>query len=353
VTPPGRSAIKPGPVRRKRSASKQAFACAILGAMGLAVRQTTDVPDRLTQFRDLRARLNPTGDPSLALSQGLYVPSKHSVSQRLSAELELAPSSTHLLIGGVGSGKTTELLSTGQRLNKLPDTHALYLDVSKLHDISKMPPGTLLVHTSHALAEDFIAHTSQPTEHFVADQVSRGLRYAFESFWQETELRNDGAVTPPRNDDLLPPEHTLESATSRAIQLLALLIKDSRHHWRHSVILFDGLDRMTDMSSFEQLVHCDIRALSSLGVGVALVGPIRAQYGVDRTIADHFDYFHYQPWIYPKVDQELDAFLANVLRQRVPEGMFERQALEELVYFSGGVCATCSYSRNQHVSNLT
>lgn len=48
------------------------------------------------------------------------------------------------------------------------------------------------------------------------------------------------------------------------------------------VALLDGLDRMTQMQRFEELVRTDIRALANLGVGVVLVVPLRAQFGIDR-----------------------------------------------------------------------
>ena len=70
--------------------------------------------------------------------EGLYVEVPGSVSSRLAAELSLAPRSTHLLIGGVGSGKTTQLLAAQRLVSQIHDVRALYIDVSKRHDIAKM-----------------------------------------------------------------------------------------------------------------------------------------------------------------------------------------------------------------------
>jgi hypothetical protein len=58
-----------------------------------------------------------------------YVDSPHSVSSRLAAELTISPASSHLLVGGVGSGKTTELLAIQRRMASLADTAALNIDV--------------------------------------------------------------------------------------------------------------------------------------------------------------------------------------------------------------------------------
>lgn len=73
-----------------------------------------------------------------------YVDNPRSVSSRIAAELALAPASSHLLVGGVGSGKTTELLATERRVAGIPDIARLYVDVTKQHDIAKMAPGAII-----------------------------------------------------------------------------------------------------------------------------------------------------------------------------------------------------------------
>jgi ABC-type glutathione transport system ATPase component len=74
--------------------------------------------DRLARFRAIRAKLDPTGDPASTIG-AFYVDSPHSVSARLAAELSIAPGSSHLLVGGVGSGKTTELLAELEVLQRV------------------------------------------------------------------------------------------------------------------------------------------------------------------------------------------------------------------------------------------
>ncbi len=109
--------------------------------------------DRLERFRALRARLDPAGDPAKALVEGNYVDQRGTVSERLAGELALAPTSMQFVIGGVGSGKTTELLKTQERLNRLPDTVAFYVDVSKRHDVATLAPGVVAVQVGEALGE--------------------------------------------------------------------------------------------------------------------------------------------------------------------------------------------------------
>lgn len=318
--------------------------------MGLAVSQATDVPDRLTRFRELRARLNPTGDPTLAFSQGFYVPSAHSVSQRLAAELALAPASTHLLIGGVGSGKTTELLATQAGLNDLRDTRAFYLDVSKLHDISKMMPGAVLAQAGLALAEGCLAQTEPRADRAAVESIAShhernalerhflALRKVALGYWDESQDvgpgEQEGLV---RVNGLLAPPVRFEGGAAEVLRLIGRIFEYLFKRWAHVVVLLDGLDRMTDMASFQQLVEHDVAALSSRGVGVVLVGPLRAQYGLDRAVIQNFDQLHYQAWVDPGAARGVASFLASVLRQRVPAETFGGAALDVLVKYSGGV----------------
>ena len=118
----------------------------------VAVADPPPPNDRLARFRAIRAKLDPAGDPANAMDT-FYVDSPHSVSARLAAELAIAPASSHLLVGGVGSGKTTELLALQRRMATVPDTAALYVDVSKQHDIARMTPGAVISQVGVALAE--------------------------------------------------------------------------------------------------------------------------------------------------------------------------------------------------------
>ena len=253
--------------------------------MSPADGQADQTIDRLERFRALRARLDPAGDPARALAEGAYVEQGRSVGGRIAAELMVSPASTHLLIGGVGSGKTTELLSAQARLNQVPDTVALYVDVSKGHDISKMVPGAIAVQVGLALGE-----------------------------W----LQAPG----PDSTDVPGIKEILAELSTRR---------------KHAVVLLDGLDRMTDMAALEQVVLHDVKALNELGLGLVLVGPLRALYGMDRTVEARFDNFHYQPWIDLASSPEAETFLVNILQKRVPDEVLDRRGLEAMVHFSGGV----------------
>jgi hypothetical protein len=285
--------------------------------------------DRLERFRGLRARLDPTGAPEDAME--VYVDAAGSVSTRIAAELSLAPSSTHLLIGGVGSGKTTQLLAARKLVSQIHDTRALYIDVSKRHDIAKMVPGVIAVQVGLAL-DKALAHFGMSDLAKKLHEIAHGYRAP-----REPDSRNEQTDSNRYVPGILVSPEPLAERVEQSLQPLADLLDLSEWESSHLVVMLDGLDRMTDMTSFEQLVIHDVKALSSLGIGVVLIGPLRVLYGLDRTISERFDSLHYQPWLDVKQGPDSRMFLHDVLRKRVPEQAFSDLAIDELVFASGGV----------------
>jgi hypothetical protein len=105
----------------------------------------------------------------------------------------------------------------------------------------------------------------------------------------------------------------------------------------HVVVLVDGLDRMTDLKAFEQVVGHDVKGLRSLGIGLVLAGPLRALYGIDRTMLELFDRFYYQPWLDVAADRESRNVMIELLRRRLSPQELDDPALQTLIAHSGGV----------------
>lgn len=100
--------------------------------------------DRRAVFRAYMRHVDPKADPSLALKSGFYVRSPHATSAQIATRLEIDPASTHLIIGAVGSGKTTELITVGHTLATSTDIIPLFVDVPSLQRISKLDEGVLV-----------------------------------------------------------------------------------------------------------------------------------------------------------------------------------------------------------------
>jgi hypothetical protein len=77
-------------------------------------------------------------DPAKSIEHGHYVhaPGQLLVDQ-IAGRIALRPNSTHLLVGGIGSGKTTQLLVAKKQLEAVEDFLVFYVDVSRYTDISQ------------------------------------------------------------------------------------------------------------------------------------------------------------------------------------------------------------------------
>jgi hypothetical protein len=283
-------------------------------------------------------RLDAAADPRSALARGLYVsPAARSVADEVAGRLALHPASAHLIVGGIGSGKTTQLLVAEERLRQIPDMQAVYLDVSREQDLHKLRAGVLV-----ALAG--LSFTK-----LLADDVSEPVLHA-KSFFQEWAVDgskrppsyDSGAAEPP--DDSVPippvisppPRPAMPSLTWNEGDALKSLTDALRSRAPHVALLVDSLDRVVEMEGFEQIVEHDVAILRALGIGVVLVGPLKLLYGTWRPIAAPFDKLYQVSWVDPAEAAGRD-FLTRVLRTRCPEKILSDEGAARLVEVSGGV----------------
>jgi len=273
-------------------------------------------------------RVAAAADPARALEQKLYVHPPNAISDLILRPLEINLTSRHLVVGSIGSGKTTQLLVATRELNALPDARAAYVDVSQKQDLVKLKPGCLVALAGLALLEGQPSVTHNDRESFT--RWANGYSTEPDPYG-DGDLFIDvaGVVTPPRSD--------WHEISSMQVERLASFAETERQAGRQFVVLFDSLDRTTNRSAFTQLIDQDIAALKHCNIGVVLIGPIRSLEGFGRLEADRFDKLHLQG----PVDVEQDAsgreFLFRVLRARVDSNMLSDQAALALVAASGGV----------------
>lgn len=286
------------------------------------------------------ASLNAT-DPASAVAQGLYVPTPGTVAaERLVTRLQLQPSAALAVVGGIGSGKTTQLLVARDKLEKTGDAHAIYVDVAEKHDISRMEPGILAVVAGLAMGQRFCAPGAEYSDRADVDRALAEIRaQASGPMVRQEELEDcdpalEGLVQLPAR--LVPPSHERSWAVTAMESQVAVLLRALRETKPHVVLLVDSLDRLVDREAFVTVVEQDVRALSELGIGVVMAAPLRSLYGVWRATLDHFETFEYLP----PVDVENKkgaAFLGQVLQARIPADGLEAVARTVLVESSGGV----------------
>lgn len=301
------------------------------------------------------ACLDAGADPRDAIKRGMYVRrvvrKGRTLHEEIAGRLELQPASTHLVVGGIGSGKTTQLLVAEQRLKSHGDNIALYIDVSTKHDISKLGPKVLLVLAGLRLAPmldeqaraDLSLHLARLREFY------NGYGY-FQPYYDPPDEEPPPDEDPPEDDEealgeyvhvppiIVPPpaEEKLKPVPSEPATILEKIKARLATPTRDFIFLFDSMDRLVDLTRFEQVVVDDLVTMRSLGIGVVIVGPTKLLYGIHRNITRAFDQMHPVTWPDPHNPTELD-FLLRVLHTRAPEGILSKEGAMRLVELSGGV----------------
>ncbi len=303
------------------------------------------MPDRLARFRALTARLNPAANPLDAIREGLVVPHPmRATADEIAARLELDPTSSHLLVGGIGSGKTTQLLLACERLRAAGDVRAEYIDVSAHHDLGQLKPGTLIVIAGLALSPG----AGKSASDAIRQARSAFLRWAQgytrwvdvpQPDWSDEDGSDDtGDLYPVHEPPLLSsPEAPLEDSVVEKLQMLLTLAGELQPAKEHLVLLFDALDRVSDLDAFAGLVEQDVRALMTAGIGVVLAGPLRTMFGSHRPIVDRFRHYYAETPVDVQRSPEARGFIHRILEKRDPEGMITEAARDKVAEWSGGV----------------
>jgi hypothetical protein len=253
------------------------------------------------------ARLNAAASPAQALESGYYVkpPAELSIAHELASRLELQPASTHLIVGGVGSGKTTEMLAACQRLAEDPEIAAIYVDVSEDLELDLFSSGTFLAALIHGLAAHLDRHRGPAA-------VEAAMRYY-----------EDWATL-------------IESHEEHDIDVYQDLVSGFTSVGRTPVLFMDSLDRLTDPQKLEAALKTYANVVRTSGMGLVLTGSVRLRHGLDRSLRDFFDQLYNNPYVDTNAKRGLD-FLGAVLRARAPVSLIPQDCAIRLARLSGGV----------------
>lgn len=291
------------------------------------------VTDRRTRFRDYMRRLDPTGEPAQAIASGFYVAPPNAVSQRIATRIELQPASSHLLVGGIGSGKTTELIAIERRLAAVGDLLPIRVDVPSRHRLEKMKPGVLIA----LAATEASAQLSREREQGLAldeslDDVVHRISRVARGYWIDypdfDPFDNDGYWVPGilEEPQLSQNVQTLSEALGRVNAVLQ----------KKPVLLLDGLDRVPDIKALAAVLGQDVPAITRAGVGLVIIGPQLLRFSPYRAIEGVFETVHLHGATGADT-AEGQAFLTAVLRARADEELLPADSAAGLVRWSGGV----------------
>ncbi|MEM9459246.1 MAG: hypothetical protein AAGF11_34020, partial [Myxococcota bacterium] len=309
--------------------------------------------NRLQRYRELMRTLDPSGDPRQALRNGWGVERPDSsTTNRIARRIELEPWSQHLLVGGIGSGKTTELWRVHQQLREIGNDSGdatFYIDVAARTRLADLAPGVLAALAGQQLTQ-FEAQLRRargqeqqlPEVTRAIDQIRR-IADGY-SFW----IPEDDVGDEPDDYDeprgyhetvsgvITSPEPPIKHDVARLIPHLRVLKNAVTAEDGYCILLFDSLDRVNSTEQLASVLHNDIRALQEAEIGVVVVGPMRLHYGAHPTLVDLFaQNLHTLAEVEP-VDSGLE-FLADVLSRRTTPEIMPEQPRLELARASGGV----------------
>lgn len=300
--------------------------------------------DQLERFRALLPRLDPTQPIKNPDQQAWYVERPDGIGNALGRTLQIDRTSTHLLVGSIGCGKSTEVLAAGRVLLGTPGIFARYVEVSQAMALAEANDEMLLL----ALLDDLVRNMVQ---HFPKDEEVAKFRGELtpwvEGYWKDPPgfreaLRNALTLPPPLigGDRQFVEGHVKRPKKDVSERWLGWLNRASalmqRLMGRRLIWLIDGLDRIADPIEFDRIVMPFLRTLKVAGIGAAIVGPPRSITGVDRLgAADVFDELHWMGPVDPG-EPTGEQFLREVLIRRGVAEVATAEALEFMVFRSGG-----------------
>jgi hypothetical protein len=300
----------------------------LLLAIGCVLEYRLCMTSRRERFRGALNRLDPIATKK-ALTEGWAIPPEDDQLLRMVRSLELGVRQTYLLMGGVGSGKTTELLRLKEALSLEAETAVAYVDVSAHIRPEACKAETLLVLAGLALCED--APKGSPLGRL-------GVRFSdvLLGYWERTDDEPsfdgyDGLDYVPGLAEKPPPLDGNLGLLSDVVDKLVGI--------RSLVLLFDGLDRVTDLSILSSVIAHDLAAFSRLGqvhIATVIVLPLWAYTPAYSAMRARFDLDVLLPYRDPNEPTHQD-WLLRVLSARDVDNILPLDVRARLVHLSGGV----------------
>lgn len=305
--------------------------------------------DRRQIYRPFLERLNTTS-PGVLEAQNLIVPPEHDprdpdqppIHVAFANTAELSRGAQMALVGGIGSGKTTELQLTLKLLKRHADAINIYLDLAELTDLNELNPGAILIAIGIQLHHKLKKGDKQGADIKVAYQKLQELAkgktnwvpsHEYDPNADEWEAPDLVAVHTP---GLLKPRFPAMQRDVMEVQNLvlqaAMPLLDSE---AQITVLIDGLDRLIRPERFREFAEQDLRALRETKVSVVVATPLSLWFDKSRFLQDCFDDVKHIPAAIS--DPKKSDFLKQVLLRRGAAELMGEKDISGMARFSGGV----------------
>ena len=298
--------------------------------------QTTVISDRRQIYRPFLERLNPA-TPGVIDAQRLIVPPDHDprdpdqppIHVAFANTAELTRGAQVALVGGIGSGKTTELQLTLKQLERHADAVNIYVDLAEITDLNELNPGAILIAIGLGIYQELKKadkETSQIKEAYEKLQELAGGKTEwvgpddYEPDQEPDQEPDDGPeAVPVHVPGLLKPkfpaiQRTVADVRDLVFEIAMPLVEDTAQ----ITVLIDGLDRLIRRERFREFAEQDLRALRDTGISIIVAAPLLLWFDKSRFLQDYFDDVKHIPAAIS--DPEQSDFLNQVLLRRGAAG---------------------------------
>lgn len=315
--------------------------------MAQVTKTETFIFDRRQIYRPFLERLNPIVlSGSVAQRKLMVVPPKSDprdpkqppIYEVFAGAAELNRGTQMALVGGIGSGKTTELLLTMDRLRRHDDAVNVFLDAAEFTDFSETNPGAMLAAIGLRLFARIDKRFGEPSEQ-VQSAIARLRKLALGT----TEWQDEGAdfgdgdygglVNVP---GLMKPRFPeLKERVAEVKDLLGTVLSPFLEHDSQITVIVDGLDRLIEPTRFREFAEQDLRAVRGMQVTMIVAAPLLLWYDNSRFLQDYFDVVRHIPAA--AIDPKESGFLKAILKRRGADELMSAASMSDICRSSGGV----------------
>jgi hypothetical protein len=303
--------------------------------------------DRRQVYRPFIERLNPIASLLDLVADDLIVARDHDprdpgqppIHVAFANSAELSRGSQMALVGGIGSGKTTELLLTKQALSRHSDAVTIFVDLANDTDLSDLNTGAILA----AIGMRLYSHLRMTRKDLPKDLVAahgklRELAFGKTILVVPEEQDYDGGEETVRVDvpglmRLRFP--ALRREVKEVKELLLRIASPLLESDAQITILIDGLDRLIMAERFREYAEQDLQVLRGTKMTAIVVAPLLLWYDKSRFLQDYFDLVKHIPAA--AADPGDSVFLKQVLERRGAQELMDRADVSSIAKYSGGV----------------
>ncbi|MGA2773190.1 MAG: hypothetical protein ABSG26_20475 [Bryobacteraceae bacterium] len=314
------------------------------------LRSGTVAFDRRQVYRPFLERLNPIASLRDLADRDVIVPRDHDPCDAGQAPIhvafadaaELSRGTQMALVGGIGSGKTTELLLTQKVLSRHSDAVNIFVDLANYTDLNELNTGAILATVGMRLYSLLKKRDKKPPEEVTSAHTRLRELALGKTTWVPAEqwLDYDNDEEPEAIRVNVPGLMRLRfPALRREVkelkELLLNIASPLLDNDAQITLLIDGLDRLIRPERFREYADQDLQALRGTKLTIIVAVPLLLWYDPSRFLQDYFDLVKHIPAAAAGPGDL--AFLKQILERRGALELMDRAEVTSIARCSGGV----------------